>query len=196
MAGSKKGKKDEPAKERHWLDRSINVGVALIGLVGGYLLAQLDIGEDHEKESREAQIQVYRDYLKSAALYRDSSYRALKDFQYYRKHKTPYATVQPSLKVWEDARRSYQDNSDQIDVYGSEGARRARDTISTSLLPSLGGVQIDDLPPSTAEKVSKNKKMTAAPGPDYVEFSNGYRDFVYHFCKDVSPLEEPNCTTA
>ncbi|MFI7068505.1 hypothetical protein ACIBL3_46485 [Kribbella sp. NPDC050124] len=192
-ARNKASKKDGSQNERRWIDRLITVAVAILAVIGGYIAAQFDAKEDREKEAREIQAQVYREYLKSTVLYRDSSYRAWKDYDRYLNKKINYETFRPVLKAWEDARRNYQDNVDQVSVHGSLEAQQAGEKISSSMLPSLEGTHVNNIPPSSFEKAKQTKK-NADPGPDYAKFSEGYRDFVYRFCVDVAPVDDPQCT--
>ncbi|TDW98498.1 hypothetical protein [Kribbella sp. VKM Ac-2566] len=186
--------RQEARKRDHgkWFDAKValvaGLGGSLIGAVvvlAGILVTHVDVNqqqsvaveEDHSAEARDKRSQIYPAYLHAAAAYRDATHSTWLAVQLRQQTGAPYATLYPTLKTFEEARRSYQDQRTLLAMYGSDRAWTAQRDMAASLLPAYGKVKVE-------------------ADADYDRFDRGYRAFLGEFCKDVNPEIEPDCRQA
>ncbi|RZU13604.1 hypothetical protein EV645_4451 [Kribbella rubisoli] len=144
-------------------------------------MARATTTADKEKEARASRSEVYADYLKAAATYRDRGYDAWRAVDARAKDpKIPYNAIRPTLANFEIARRAYRDQANRVAVYGSPKAWAAQKTITSSMLSTLAPVQV-------ADKVG---------GPDFKLFNAGYKEFIMVFCEDAQAMNVPDCRPA
>jgi hypothetical protein len=157
--------------------------IAASSAFGGALLAskttldsiQQESKEQRAKETRDKVSQVYGDYLKAATTYRDRTEIAVREVAKQRAEKKPYNANSVVLRQFNDARRTYQDQANQIAIYGTEAAWKAHEVIAKAMPPTLGVVYVDKR-------------------PDYVRFSNGYREFMAVFCTEAAATPKQGCS--
>ncbi|MEI8412140.1 MULTISPECIES: hypothetical protein [unclassified Kribbella] len=182
--------RQERRKREHgkWFEAKVALGGAVIGAVVvlvGILVTHIDgeqqqtlaVAEDHSAEARDRRSQIYPAYLHAATAYRDAMHSTWLAVELRKQTGAPYATLSPTLKTFEEARRAYQDQRTLLAMYGSERAWAAQTDIAASLLPAYGKVKVE-------------------ADADYNRFDRGYRAFLREFCKDVNPEIEPDCRQA
>jgi hypothetical protein len=183
-------KRQERRKREHskWFEAKVALGVALIAAAAVLVTTlvthvddkqgqNLAVKEDHSAEARDNRSQIYPAYLHAAATYRDATHSTWLAVELRKQTGAPYATLYPTLKTFEEARRAYQDQRTLLAMYGSERAWAAQTDMAASLLPAYGKVKVE-------------------ADADYNRFDRGYRAFLGEFCKDVNPDVEPDCRQA
>ena len=171
-----------------WFEAKVAVGGALIGaaavLVATFVThiddkqgQTLAVKEDHSAEARDRRSEIYPTYLHAAATYRDAMHSTWLAVQLRDQTGAPYATLYPTLKTFEEARRAYQDQRTILAMYGSQRAWAAQTDMANALLPAYGKVKVES-------------------DADYGRFDRGYRAFLGEFCKDVNPEIQPDCRQA
>jgi hypothetical protein len=153
------------------------LGATYLSQLGDQHVQQLVVNEDHSTEKRDKRSEIYPSYLRSAATYRDATHATWLAIDLRKRTDAPYSTLYPVLRIFEEARRSYQDQRTLLGMYGSSAAWNAQIDIADSLPAAYG-------------------KVTVTHDADYARFDRGYRAFLARFCADVNPDAKPECTQA
>ncbi|MET9318271.1 hypothetical protein ABZX12_41200 [Kribbella sp. NPDC003505] len=132
------------------------------------------IDENRASAIRDRQSKVYAAYLNAAVAYRDRTYST---GQTVKANKgKPYSTNFVALAQYNEARRAFQDQANQVAIYGSTQAWDAHLLVAKAMPAPL--------------------KKGNVTGPDYEAFGVGYRKFVIVACVDVSGKTQQQCETA
>lgn len=135
---------------------------------------RLQIAEGQAIVARDKRAKVYTDYLKAAGTYRDRSESTAQTVAVNDELGRPYSANAAALVEFNDARRAYQDQINQVAIYGSGDAWNEHLELAKAMPNPIGSVTVKR--------------------PDQERFSTYFRAFAAVFCKEVNPTASEACT--